>query len=68
MNKDSKSQRPNAEVSTNPPPFYVPMTAPDEDATEGYIPLERVDEAKKAGFHFGHKTVEEKSHGQKNAF
>lgn len=35
--------------------YHVPMTAPDEDATEGYVPLDRVDEAKKAGFRFGHK-------------
>jgi hypothetical protein len=32
--------------------YHVPMTAPDDQ--EGYIPLERMEEAKRAGFRFGH--------------
>lgn len=32
--------------------YHVPLTAPD--GTEGYVPLDRVDEAIKAGFRFGH--------------
>lgn len=33
--------------------YHVPLTAPDD--TEGYVPLDRVEEAIKAGFRFGHK-------------